>query len=269
MLTCYSFLGVPRVNIFVCLKQVPDTETKLKISADGGAIDTSNIKWIINPYDEFAIEEAIKLKEAGGGSVTVFTVGPAKRCVEALRTALAMGADNATLVDAPEFVDSLSTAKALAAAIRQEGAFDLILTGKLAIDDNAAAVGPMLAELLQIPHTMVVSKLNRQDAELAVERDIEGGARELVNLKLPALIGANKGLNMPRYASLPGIMKAKKKTVKELSLSGLGLPTEGSAMIYNNFSLPPERPPARMLEGDAAAQAGQLARLLREDAKVI
>jgi len=202
------------MNIFVCIKQVPDTETKLKLAPDGNGIDPTGIKWIMNPYDEFAVEEALKLKEAKGGAVTVLSLGPAKRVVEVLRTALAMGADNAVAIDGPETLDAFTTAQALAAAIRQEGGFDLILTGKLAIDDNAASVSQMLAEFLEVPHTNVVSKLESGDQQVTVEREIEGGSREVVQLQLPALVGANKGLNMPRYASLPGIMKAKRRRLR-------------------------------------------------------
>jgi electron transfer flavoprotein beta subunit len=257
------------MNIFVCIKQVPDTETKLKIAADGNGIDTNGIKWIMNPYDEFAVEEALKLKESKTGTVTVFSVGPAKRVAETLRTALAMGADNATVIDAPEGLDTLTTAQTLAAAIRQEGPFDLILTGKVAIDDNAASVSQMLAEILEIPHTTVVSKLEFADQQITVEREIEGGSREIVQLKLPAIVGANKGLNMPRYASLPGIMKAKKKPIKELTLAALNVATDKGRIRFTRFQLPPEKPPVKLIEGSADQQAHQLVQLLHNEAKVL
>lgn len=259
------------MRIFICVKQVPDTETKIKLKPDGSGIDETGVKWIMNPYDEYAVEEAIKLKEASGGTpvVTVLSVGPKRRIVDALRTALAMGADDAIAIDAPESIDSYLTAKALAEAIKKEGGGDLIFSGKLAIDDNAAAVSQQVAEFLNIPHTTVVSKFAFAGGSSDVEREVEGGTRELVQMKGCAVIGANKGLNMPRYASLPGIMKAKKKPVKELSLSDLGLNESAIKVKYAHFSMPPEKPPVKMLAGDAAAQAKELARLLREDAKVI
>ncbi len=257
------------MKIFVCIKQVPDTETKIKISADGNGIDTNGIKWVINPYDEFAIEEAIRLKEANSGStVTVFSLGPKKRVSEALRTALAMGADEGVVIDAPENLDSLSTAQLLAASIKQEGLPDLVLTGKLAIDDNAACVSQMLAEGLEVPHSTVVSKLTYQTDKVLVERDIEGGAKEVVKLGLPALVGANKGLNLPRYASLPGIMKAKKKALKEVDGNSLGV-TLTPLVRYEKFSLPPEKPAAKILSGEPEAQVAELVKLLRDESKVL
>lgn len=258
------------MKVFVCIKQVPDTETKIKIKADATGIDTAGVKWVMNPYDEFAVEEALKLKEAGKATnVTVISVGPKARIVETLRTALAMGADDAIAVDAPEDLDPSTTAKALAAAIKAEGDYRLVLTGKLAIDDNAASVSQMLAEHLAVPHSTAVTKLEVSDATAVAERETEGGSREVMQLAVPAVIAANKGLNMPRYASLPGIMKAKKKVIKELTLDGLGVSTGDARIQYKNFQMPPEKPPVKMIEGDAATQAQTLAKLLREEAKVI
>lgn len=257
------------MKIFVCIKQVPDTETKIKIGGDLASIDPTAVKWVMNPYDEYAVEEAIKMKEANAGSsVTVFTVGPKKRVVEALRTALAMGADEGVVVDAPESIDSFVAAQALAAAIKQEGAFDLILTGKLAIDDNCSSVSQMLAEFLSIPHATVVSKLTSTNESLLVERDIEGGAKEVLQVMKPAVIAANKGLNLPRYASLPGIMKAKKKVLKELDLGGLGV-AANNKVNFKNYRLPADKPPVKMLGGDVSTQASELIKLLRDEAKAL
>jgi electron transfer flavoprotein beta subunit len=257
------------MRIFVCVKQVPDTETKIKLKADASGIDTAGVKWVMSPYDEFAVEEAVKCRESGKATgVLVFSVGPKSRIVETLRTALAMGADEAVAIDAPEDIDSSTTAKALAAAIKAEGEFGAIFTGKLAIDDNLSAVSQMLAENLSIPHATVVSKLDFGD-QLTAEREIEGGSKEIVQLKKPALIGANKGLNMPRYPSLPGIMKAKKKVIKELTLEGLGVSLAQSTYKMTAFQLPPEKPPVKMIDGDACSQAKNLASLLRQEAKVL
>ena len=166
-------------------------------------------------------------------------------------------------------LDSFATAKSLAQAIKNEEAPHLIFTGKLAIDDNASSVSQQLAEFLGLQHTTVVSKLEVGTNEVTLEREIEGGSREVVQLLGPAVIGANKGLNQPRYASLPGIMKAKKKPLKEIELSSLGVTESDSKLNYTNFALPPEKPPVKILEGDAGAQAESLAKLLREEAKVI
>ncbi len=258
------------MKIFVCIKQVPDTETKIKISPDLNSIDSTSIKWVVNPYDEFAIEESVKLKEANpGSSVTVFTVGPKKRTVEALRTAIAMGADEGVVVDTPENIDSYIAAKALAAAIQKEGAFDLILTGKMAIDDGAHSVSQMLAEFLNVPHATVVSKLTASAGEFTIERDVDGGAKEVITLKGTPVIAANKGLNMPRYASLPGIMKAKKKVLKELDLAGLGLDVAHAKIQYTAYQLPPEKPPVKILTGDISSQIKELVKLLRDEAKAL
>ncbi|MCB0356579.1 MAG: electron transfer flavoprotein subunit beta/FixA family protein [Bdellovibrionales bacterium] len=258
------------MKIYVCVKQVPDTETKIKLNNDKSFIDTTGIKWVMNPYDEFAVEEALKYKQANAAAqITVVSLGPKKRVTETLRTALAMGADEALLIDAPETLDSLSTAKALAKAIAAEGEPQMIFTGKLAIDDNAASVSQQLAEFLNLPHTTVVSKLTAQGSDVVVEREVEGGRREIVQLTGPAVIGANKGLNQPRYPSLPGIMKAKKKPLKEIELTSLGVSEDDAKLKYSDFELPPEKPPVKIIEGDAGTQAANLAKLLREEAKVI
>jgi electron transfer flavoprotein beta subunit len=259
------------MKIFVCIKQVPDTETKIKLRADVGGIDPTGVKWVINPYDEFAVEEALKMKEAGKCSnVTVVSVGPKARVVEALRTALAMGADDAIVVDSPDDLDPSAISKALAGAIKAEGGeLRFVFTGKLAIDDNAASVGQMLAEHLGRPHATVVSRLEGSDTKALAERETEGGTREVFELSLPAVISANKGLNMPRYASLPGIMKAKKKPIKELTLDSVGVGAEDIRIRHHSFQLPHEKPSVKMVDGDAATQASSLARLLREEAKVL
>lgn len=257
------------MKIFVCIKQVPDTETKIKITPDQNGIDTAGIKWVLNPYDEFAVEEAVKLRDANPGSqVWVLSVGPKTRVTESLRTALAMGADEAIVVNA-ENLDNYSTAKALAEVIKAEGGAKVIFSGKLAIDDNASSVSQMLAEFLNAPHTTVVSKFAFNGENVVVERDIEGGAKEVVQMMTPAVVAANKGLNMPRYASLPGIMKAKKKVIKEIEFGSLNIPASDIKVKYTNFTLPAEKPPVKMISGDASAQVSELVKLLRDEAKVL
>ena len=258
------------MKAYVCIKQVPDTETKVKLRSDQNGIDAAGIKWVMNPYDEYAVEEAIKLREGGRCSaVIVMSLGPKARVSECLRTALAMGADEAIVIDGPEELDASSTAKGLAAAIKAEGDFKFVLTGKLAIDDNNSAVSQMLAEYLSLPHATVVSKMTTTETSALCEREIEGGTREMIELILPALVAANKGLNVPRYASLPGIMKAKKKLIKEVALSSLDVGPSDSHYKFVAFQLPPEKPSVKMLSGDAKQQAAELAGLLRNEAKLI
>lgn len=257
------------MKIFVCIKQVPDTETKIKITPDQNGIDTAGVKWVMNPYDEYAVEEAVKLRDANAGSqVWVLSAGPKARVVESLRTALAMGADEAIVINA-ENLDNYSTAKALAEVIKAEGGAKVVFSGKLAIDDNASSVSQMMAEFLNVPHTTVVSKFAFNGENVVVERDVEGGAKEVVQMMTPAVVAANKGLNMPRYASLPGIMKAKKKVIKEVEFSSLNIPATDIKLKYTGFTLPADKPPVKMLSGDSSAQASQLVSLLRDEAKVL
>lgn len=257
------------MKIFVCIKQVPDTETKIKITPDQSGIDTAGIKWVMNPYDEYAVEEAVKLRDANAGSqVWVLSAGPKARVVESLRTALAMGADEAIVINA-ENLDSFTTAKALAEVIKTEGGAGVVFSGKLAIDDNASSVSQMVAEFLNIPHTTVVSKFAFGGENITVERDVEGGAKEVVQMMAPAMVAANKGLNMPRYASLPGIMKAKKKVIKEVEFASLNIPNSDIKVKYSGFTLPAEKPPVKMLSGDSSAQVAELVKLLRDEAKVL
>src|SRR5512134_3970714 len=212
------------MKIVVCVKQVPDTETRVRIAASGDAISEADVaNWIPSPYDEFAIEEAIRIKEAKGGEVVLVTVGP-DRAQAALRTGLAMGADAAVHVKdaALDATDTLGTARALAAAIRTLAPFDLVLCGQQGVGGDNSQVPGMIAELLDLPQVTVAVKIEVGDGQATVEREIEG-ARETWTTSLPAVISAQKGLNEPRYASLKGIMAAKKKPIQVLDLAGLGL----------------------------------------------
>lgn len=258
------------MRIFVCIKQVPDTETRIKLTSDSQGIETNGVKWVINPYDEFAIEEAIRFKEAhSDAQVTAITLGPKARVNNALLTAMAMGADDSILINTDETLDALTTAKALAAAIKAEGDFSLLYAGKLAIDGNVAAVPLMLAETLNIPHASVVGKTEYSDGRVKATREIEGGTKETFQLKLPAMITANKGLNKPRFASLPGIMKAKKKPIKEVSLDDLGVSAQSVKVKFTNYELPAEKAACKMITGEPAAQVDELIKLLQEEAKVL
>jgi electron transfer flavoprotein beta subunit len=257
------------------MKQVPDTETLIKIKPDGSGIMTDDIKYVMNPYCEFAVEEALRIKEKFGGQAILVTMGP-QRAVEALRTGLAMGVDRSIHLNDPAFegADGLATARALAEVIKKES-FDLILCGKQAVDDDLAQVGPSLAELLSLPHAVLITKLELfpDKKKAKVEREVEGG-HEVVEVNLPAVFTCKKGLNEPRYASLPGIMKAKKKEVKPVNLADLGLPADqvgaaGSKTKILRYLPPPSRPSGKILSGEVLDAAKDLVRLLREEAKVI
>lgn len=258
------------MKVFVCLKQVPDTETKIKILPDHSGIDTAGIKWVMNPYDEFAVEEAVKFKEKNPtAQVWAITSGPKSRAVEVLRTALAMGADEAIVINSPENLDASSTAQALAKAIQAEGGAHLVFSGKIAIDSSQSSVPQMTAEFLNIPHATVVSKFEAVSESFTVERDVDGGNKEVIQVMAPALIAANKGLNLPRYASLPGIMKAKKKVIKEIEFASLGIAATEQKVKYLEFALPADKPSVKIIGGDSASQVSQLVQALRNDAKVI
>jgi electron transfer flavoprotein beta subunit len=258
------------------MKQVPDTEAQIRVKPDGSGIVDGDIKFVMNPYDEYGVEEALLLKEKFGGTVTIVCLGP-ERAVEAIRTGLAMGVDKAVHLDDPAFEggDAFSTAKALAAAIKSME-YDLIFCGKQAIDDDLAQVGSALAEMLGIPQVVVVTKVEvSEDTKKAkVNRQIIGG-EEIIEVPLPAVLTAQKGLNEPRYASLPGIMKAKKKEVKSVKVADLGLDSSAvgaagaKAKIIKMYS-PPQREAGNIIEGDTAEEkAPKLAKLLREEAKAI
>ncbi len=263
------------MNVIVCVKQTPDTEAVIKIDDSGKKIVEQGIKFILNPYDEFAVEEALKVKEKLGGTVTVYCLGP-QRSVEAIRTALAMGADKSVHLDDPAFLDGdgYATAKALAEAIKKEP-FDIIFCGREAVDEGKAEVGEMLAEFLGIPHVTFITSFELSDdgKKAVVKREVEGG-EETFEVELPAVFTAQKGLNEPRYPSLPGIMKAKKKELKPVKAADLGLsPDEigeaGARVSIVSLDYPPERPPGKILEGEPEEVVKELVKLLKEEAKVI
>jgi len=262
------------MNIFVCVKQVPDTETKVSPNSDGTYIQTDSIKWIMNPYDEFAVEQALTVKAANAGStVTVLRVGGVKD-TEALRTAMAMGADEAILVDAADNLDSYQISKALKGAIEKSGKNpDLILTGKQAIDDDCLQVPQILAQMLNLPSVSVITGFEMNGSEVTAKREIEGGALEVYKVTGAAVFACNKGLNTPRYASLPGIMKAKRKPLTTLSLSDVGVSDSDRRIKYSGFQLPPEKPAGKKFdaseEGNQSSVVSEVVGLLRSEAKVI
>jgi electron transfer flavoprotein beta subunit len=260
------------LEIIVLLKRVPDTEAKIMINSEGDGIREEGIKYIINPYDEYGIEEGLQLKEkVEGSTVTAVCMGP-EESTEVIRTALAMGADKAIHIcdEALEDADPAAAASALAAVIRDNG-FDIIFCGKQGIDFDRGQTHSYLAQLLDIPQVNVVTdfEISDDNSTVTLERRIEGG-NEKVEAKLPVVVSCEKGLNEPRYASLPGIMKAKKKEIKVLSAADTGIDgIEDEIKILKWMPLP-KRGECRMIEGEEPAdKVKELAKLLREEAKVI
>ncbi len=250
------------MKIGVLVKQVPDTETKIRVTGDGSGIETGDIKWIMNPYDEFAVEEALQLKQKEGGEVIIFSLGP-DRAQEAIRTALAMGAERGVhVVEDP--VEPWVTASKLAEVIRKEEP-EILFAGKQAIDDDAVQVPQMVAELLDWPHVSAIATFECADGKVTANRVVGGGVTLVTETTLPGLFSCDKGLNEPRYASLPGIMKARRKPIaKEKTAAADAL------LTVSNYRLPEERPGGKIIEGESVEEkVSELVRLLREEAKVI
>ncbi|MFZ3130262.1 MAG: electron transfer flavoprotein subunit beta/FixA family protein [Desulfosporosinus sp.] len=255
------------MNIIVFIKQTFDTEAKIVL--DGrGKIDANGVNLIINPYDEYAIEEGLKLKEKLGGEVTVVSMGGA-RAQEAIRTALAMGVDKGVLVSDPALdnSDEWNNAEVLAKAV-SDIPYDIILAGRIAIDDGASQIAVRIAESLNIPSVSSILKLDVTGTQATVTREIDGGT-EVIEVGLPVVVTAQKGLNEPRYPSVAGIMKAKKKPLKTMKLADLGFGDIAPKMKVDKFSLPTARKAGQIIPGEAAQAAQGLARLLREEAKVL
>jgi len=249
------------VNIAVCVKQVPDTETKIKISADKKSIIEDDINFILNPYDEFGVEEALKIAEKESGEVTIISLGP-DRVTSAMRSALAMGATKAIhLKTAAVPADPGATAEALATVLK-EGNYDLIFTGKQAIDDDHAQMASLLAEKLAIPAINTVVKLEVSGTSIKAEREIEG-AHEVIECSTPCIISAQRGLNEPRYASLKGIMAAKKVQIEARDAA-----VAANQIEIIEYNYPPEKSAGKIV-GNSADAVPELLRLLKEEAKVI
>lgn len=257
------------MKIYVLMKRTFDTEEKISIS--GGKINEDGAEFIINPYDEFAIEEAIQVRDANGGEVTVISVGN-EESEKQLRTALAMGVDKAVLINIEDDVengDQFTTAKILGEYLKDKEA-DLILGGNVAIDGSSGQVGPRVAELLNIPYVTTITKLEIDGSTVTVTRDVEGDS-EVIETSLPLLVTAQQGLNEPRYPSLPGIMKAKKKPLDELELDDLDLEEEDVEAKTKTIEiyLPPQKEAGKVLAGELNDQVKELVQLLHTEAKVI
>lgn len=248
------------MNILVCISQVPDTTTRVAVGADGRSINPAGVKFILNPYDEFAIEEGLRLKEKNGGTVTTVTVGP-DSAKEVLRTALAMGSDTAILIKDEARNDSFAVASSIA-DLAKETSPDVVVFGRQSIDFDSFVLPSMVAELLGWPNVSMASTLTIDGGNVAAERDVEGG-KENVTASLPCVISAQKGLNDPRYPKLPDIMKAKSKPIAERAPSAAGVRVETLGMTL------PETKRLNRILGDTDADIEQLVRLLHEEAKVI
>ena len=251
------------MKILATVKRVPDPETNIKVKPDGSGIVSDNIKWVINPFDEIAIEEALRIKEKVAGSEVVLVSVGAKVVQEQLRTGLAMGADRAIVVITDDVLDPLAVARVLVKIAESEKP-DMIILGKQAIDDDTNAAGQMLAELLGWPQATFASKVELGDGQKSarVTREVDGGL-ETVTLPLPGIITADLRLNEPRYASLPGIMKARKKEMKEIPIADLGVDATPRVKILK-MDPPPKRQAGKKMES-----VEELVRLLHTEAKVI
>ena len=252
------------MKIVACIKRVPATDTRVKIAADGVALDPAQVEWIINPYDEFAVEAALRVKEAAGaGEVIVLTLGQPDAATE-LRTCLAMGADRAILIKDPEASrrDATATAAALGAVLAELKP-DLVLCGKQAIDRDQGQVGQRLAHHLGLPCVTEIKALAVADGKATVERAGDDGTTEKLEVSLPCVLTCTKGLNEPRYASLKGIMAAKKKPLEERDAAGLQ-----DLLATRAMELPPARPEGRIL-GEGPAAVDELVRVLRQEARIL
>jgi len=248
------------LKILVPIKRVPDPATTIRVLSDGSGIATDNVKWVINPFDEIAIEEALRIKEKQSGEVVLVAIGQ-QTWQEQLRTGLAMGADRAILVRNDAALDSLALARILAKIAENEKP-DLVILGKQAIDDDSNQVGQMLAEMLGWPQATFASKVEFAGTKCTVVREVDGGL-ETIAFSLPAVITSDLRLNEPRYASLPGIMKARKKELKEIPAESLGVDL-APKLVVKNLAAPPKRQAGRKLE-----TVQQLVEVLHTEAKVI
>jgi electron transfer flavoprotein beta subunit len=259
------------MNIVVLIKRVPDTETRIQLK--DGKVVTEGISWIISPYDEYGIEEALRINEKqGSGKVTLLCLGP-EEAKETIRKGLALGADDAIHVNDPALLngDASTTAKVLAAALKKMQ-FDFVLAGKQAVDEDNAQVAVRVAELAGLPHVNSVIKLEFSDDKKSAKcmREVDGD-RDLAETSLPAIITAQQGLNEPRYPSLKGIMGAKKKPITDWKAADLGIDPASLVAKLETVKLdpPPARPPGKLIPGDAATATKELVRLLHEEAKVV
>jgi electron transfer flavoprotein beta subunit len=262
------------MNVFVLVKQVPDTETKAVPNAQSNYIDLANVNWIMNPYDEHAVEQAVKEKEKNPSiNIIALRVGSVQKN-EVLRTAMAMGADESILVEGNDDLDPFTTAKALKLAIEKSGKkADLIFAGKVTIDGNNSQVPQILAGMMNLPAVSSILSFEMNGEKTTVKREIEGSSFEVYETTGPAVYSCHKGLNEPRYASLPGIMKAKKKPLVTFSLKDLGIVANETGYKIEKIMMPADKPPGKifqaMEEKDRKGVVEKVVGLLKTEAKVL
>lgn len=257
------------MQIYVCVKHVPDTAANIKIVGDNG-FDDSSCKFIVNPYDEYGIEQAVRLVEKHGGEVVIVTVGKAE-AAGSIRAAMAMGAHRGILVTVEsQFLDSQVTARALQAAIEKDGKkADIIFAGKGAVDSEGFQTLYRLAAGMNLPVVSEINQMQISDGKASVVHEVGGGARQRLEVSMPCVLGATKGLNEPRYPKFPDIMKAKKKEIKTLSIKDLGVDPEAAHSQLLKLEKAPERSGAKMIGGDIRQAMEELVRILKEEEKVI
>ena len=254
------------MQVYVCVKHVPDTAANIKIKGEND-YDTTGLKFVVNPYDEYGLEEAVRLVEkAGKGEVVIVTVGPAQ-AANTMRSALAMGADRGILVKSEDkFLDSRTASKALKAAIEKDGSFDMIFTGKTSVDTEGSQTPYRVGKEFDLPVANEISALQVNAGTAVAEREIGGGAREVLEMSTPCVIGATKGLNEPRYPKFPDIMKAKKKEIKEFELADLGIDAPASDGGPVKLEPVPERSGAKIMQGGSVRESvEELVKTLKDD----
>ena len=256
------------MKICVCVKHVPDTAATIKLAGENGFED-AEIKFVVNPYDEYGVEEAVSMVEKHGGEVVIVTVGKAVAAAT-IRSAMAMGAHRGILVKTQgQFLDSRLTAQALKAAVEQDGLPDIIFTGKGSVDTESFQTPYRLARHFSLPVVNEVSRLTVESGKAVAERETGGGEKQIIEMNLPCVIGATKGLNEPRYPKFPDIMKAKKKEIKEIDIADLGIDEAAGDVTIEKLEVVPERSGAKILQGPAEEQVDELVRILKEDEKVL
>jgi len=256
------------VKIAVLVKRVPDTASVFNILPDGKSVELSGLKFVMSPYDEHAVEEAIKLRDQAGGEVIIVSAGSSD-CTETIRTALAMGADSGMLVTGTENLTAKGLAVALAAALKTI-APDIIFAGKQAVDSDGSQVPERVAEMMGIPHVSCITKFTCADGKATVNREVEGGHYTIAT-ELPTLFTTQKGINTPRYPTLPNIMKAKRKPVNEVGVASLSIDAAllAPGMVVEKLSLPRQNRLCKVLTGEISEQVSCLYRTLREEEKVL
>jgi electron transfer flavoprotein beta subunit len=251
------------MQIYVCVKHVPDTAANIKIT--GQAQFDESVKFVVNPYDEYGIEQAIQLVKDNGGEVIVVTVGK-ESAVNTMRSALAMGATRGILVKTEtQFLDSTLTSLALQKAIDEDGKPDLIFTGKQSVDSEGSQTHYRLAQAFDMPVVTEVVAMALQEGRAVVEREIGGGVKEVIEIQTPCVIGATKGLNEPRYPKLPDILKAKKKEVKLIDIADLGIDSAAGKVHIQELEPVPERGQAKMIDGNPGEIAAQIVDIIKEE----